>query len=154
MHDASDIHRRAAEQHELAAHAHRTAAEHPRRSRRMIHLYSDRVIRPKNRSRPRARNAGVDILRAEGVQAPCIQQYQRSIGRPAPNAAPASAPLWAGLVGHFWRANLGHFLRVPKPNITKKGKTKLETGMRSEPWSTRIMRTSWQWKPTASRGGL
>jgi hypothetical protein len=28
MHDAKDAHRRAAEQHNLAAHAHRTAAEH------------------------------------------------------------------------------------------------------------------------------
>jgi len=28
MHEANSAHRRAAEQHELAAHAHRTAAEH------------------------------------------------------------------------------------------------------------------------------
>jgi hypothetical protein len=28
LHDASEAHRRAAEQHELAAHAYRTAAEH------------------------------------------------------------------------------------------------------------------------------
>ena len=28
MHDANQAHRRAAEQHDLAAHAHRTAAEH------------------------------------------------------------------------------------------------------------------------------
>ena len=28
MHEANNTHRRAAEQHELAAHAHRTAAEH------------------------------------------------------------------------------------------------------------------------------
>jgi hypothetical protein len=38
--------------------------------------------------------------------------------------------------------------------LNEKGITKLETGMRSAPpWSTRIMRTSWQRKPTASQGG-
>ena len=60
-----DLHRRAAEQHELAAHAHRTAAEH-----------------------------------------------------------------------------------------NEKGDNEAGTGMRSERLSTRIMRTSWQWKPTTSRAGL
>ena len=41
---------------------------------------------------------------------------------------------------------------VLPPNIMKKAKTKRETGIRNERWSTQIALTSWQRKPTASQG--
>jgi hypothetical protein len=37
-------------------------------------------------------------------------------------------------------------------NTMKKGITKLESGMRNEHWSTRIKRTSWQWKAHSKSG--
>jgi hypothetical protein len=37
------------------------------------------------------------------------------------------------------------------PNIMKKAITKLELRIRNEHWSSRIKRTSWQWKPTPTQ---
>ncbi len=58
------------DEHAAGAADLRDLVQKPRRSPRMTQLCSDRVIHPKNTSCPPARNAAVDIIRAEGVQVP------------------------------------------------------------------------------------
>ena len=68
----------------------------------MTHLCSDRVTHPKNTPCPRARNAGVDIIHAEGVQVLYIQRDQQPTARRAPDNPPPRALTEAVLVGHSW----------------------------------------------------
>jgi hypothetical protein len=60
------------------------------------------MTHPDNTFCPWARNVGVDIIRAEGAQVPCIQQACLPTADPVPDAAPANAPIKTSLVGHFW----------------------------------------------------
>jgi hypothetical protein len=103
----------------------------PRRSRRMTHLRSVKVTHTKNTFSPvfaKVLNIGgatINIIHAEGValgQSECRHQdachaadlRSGSVPFLGSSVSRIRPPRLADVVGHFWRANPGHFPRAPK----------------------------------------
>jgi hypothetical protein len=112
----------------------------------MTHLCSVKVTHTKNTFSPvfasvfHRGGASINIIHAEGVALgqnecrhndACRAADSRPRKRPFPGSSESRirSPRPSHVVGHFWRANPGHFPRAPKPiTIFRK---KLESGLRA-----------------------
>jgi hypothetical protein len=87
---------------------------HPRHSRRMTHLCSDRVTHTKNRPCPWARSEQTISSTPKACKVFGSAGPSRQLPVCTGPAREQHTTQLSVVVGHFWRAKYGHFSRVPK----------------------------------------
>ena len=87
---------------------------HPRHSRRMTHLCSDRVTHTKNRPCPWARSEQAISSTPKACKVFGSAGPSRQLPVCTGPAREQYTTQLSVVVGHFWRAKYGHFSRVPK----------------------------------------